>query len=291
MSQSEDVHHELMALSRALRARLFVEAGTGVEDALIPGGLPAPPTPHVRSVCNGQVSGAGRAAAPPRRAWTPGPDARPPGAPERSLEVQEGTQPVHAAPAPAEVQKAPHDLSALERELQGCTRCDLSRGRQTVVFGVGDPGARLMFVGEGPGADEDRQGIPFVGRAGQLLDRIIQAMGLQRESVYIANVVKCRPPRNRNPLPNEVAACSPFLRKQIAIIQPEVLVALGAVATRLLLGRDGGMASFRGRWHSFEGIPLLATYHPAYLLRSPHEKRKVWDDMKIVMQRLGLPLA
>jgi DNA polymerase len=145
-----------------------------------------------------------------------------------------------------------------------------------------------MFVGEGPGAEEDRLGEPFVGRAGELLDRIIAAMGLRRKDVYIANVVKCRPPENRVPMFDEVNACFPFLREQIDIVRPEVIVALGATAVCALLRKAASVSSLRGRWHAFAGIPLLATYHPAYLLRNPADKKKVWEDMQIVMRKLGL---
>ena len=157
------------------------------------------------------------------------------------------------------------------------------------MFGVGSSRARLMFVGEGPGADEDRLGEPFVGKAGQLLDRIIErGMGLTRADVYIANIVKCRPPGNRDPEPDEVEACEPFLREQIRLVAPEVIVALGRVAAVTLLREDTSLGRLRNRWHSYEGIPLLATYHPAYLLRQPDMKRKAWEDVQTVMQRLGL---
>jgi DNA polymerase len=178
----------------------------------------------------------------------------------------------------------------MARDLADCQRCALAKGRTQVVFGTGDPDARLLFIGEGPGADEDRLGEPFVGRAGQLLTKIIEAMGLRRGDVYIANVVKCRPPGNRVPMFEEVQACSPFLREQIAIIRPELIVALGATAARALLGTTASMSSLRGRFHDFQGTPVLCTYHPAYLLRNPAEKGKVWEDMKVAMKRLGLPM-
>jgi DNA polymerase len=183
-------------------------------------------------------------------------------------------------------------LQALRVEVIGdCRRCGLCEGRTNVVFGVGHPRARLMFVGEGPGADEDAQGEPFVGRAGQLLDRIIAAMGLSRPEVYIGNVVKCRPPGNRTPLPDEAATCLPFLRTQIAIVKPEVIVALGKTALEGLLGPlAGGITALRGRWFETQGIPLKATFHPAYLLRNPAAKAPVWEDMKDVLGRLGLPV-
>jgi DNA polymerase len=183
-------------------------------------------------------------------------------------------------------------LETLRVEVIGdCRRCGLCEGRTNVVFGVGHPRARLMFVGEGPGADEDAQGEPFVGRAGQLLDRIIVAMGLSRPEVYIGNVVKCRPPGNRTPLPDEAATCLPFLRTQLAIVKPEVIVALGKTALEGLLGPlAGGITALRGRWFETQGIPLKATFHPAYLLRNPAAKAPVWEDMKDVLGRLGLPV-
>lgn len=181
-------------------------------------------------------------------------------------------------------------LEPLEAEVAGCKLCGLCEGRTNTVFGVGDPGARLLFVGEGPGRDEDLAGEPFVGKAGQLLNDIIsKGMGLEREQVYIANIVKCRPPENRNPAVEEIAACMPYLRRQIEIIQPEVICALGGVAAKALLSSESSVGSLRGEFHDYDGIPVRVTYHPAYLLRSPHEKRKTWQDIKAVMARLSLP--
>jgi DNA polymerase len=181
-------------------------------------------------------------------------------------------------------------LAALRAEIgPDCSRCKLhALGRRQVVFGIGNPNARLMFVGEGPGADEDIQGEPFVGRAGQLLTNIIKAMGLAREAVYIANVVKCRPPGNRAPEPDEVATCGPFLERQIDAIGPEVIVALGASAAQALLQTKGPISRLRGQVLSYRGARLVPTFHPAFLLRSPERKRDVWDDMKKVMAMLGL---
>jgi DNA polymerase len=180
-------------------------------------------------------------------------------------------------------------LRIIREDLGDCTRCPLHKqGRKQIVFGVGDPRAQLMFVGEGPGADEDEQGEPFVGRAGQLLNKMIEAMGLRREQVYIANVVKCRPPGNRTPEREECDTCSPFLLRQIAAIQPKVVVALGAVAARTLLGLNEPMARLRGRWFDFRGIRLAVTYHPAYLLRDPRQKGEAWKDLQMVMEEMGL---
>jgi DNA polymerase len=181
-------------------------------------------------------------------------------------------------------------LLAVRRELGDCSRCKLAGGRTTLVYGVGSPSAELMFVGEGPGADEDLQGEPFVGKAGQLLTKMIEAMGYRRADVYIANVVKCRPPGNRNPEPDEIAACEPFLRAQIDAIRPRVIVALGKFAAQTLLRSSIPITRLRGRWSSYGGVRLMPTFHPAYLLRSPQEKGKAWDDLKLVMQELGRPL-
>ncbi len=180
-------------------------------------------------------------------------------------------------------------LRAIREDLGDCTRCPLHRqGRKQIVFGTGNPYAELMFVGEAPGADEDVQGEPFVGRAGQLLNNMIAAMGLQRGDVYIANVIKCRPPGNRTPLPEECATCSPFLLRQIDTIQPQVIVALGAVAAKTLLGLNQPMNQFRGNWYDFRGYPLAVTFHPAYLLRNPPAKKDAWQDLQMVMKKLGL---
>lgn len=179
-------------------------------------------------------------------------------------------------------------LEPLRVEVAACRRCPLCRHRTQTVFGTGDPAARLVFVGEGPGGDEDREGEPFVGRAGRLLNDIIRAMGLQREQVYIANVVKCRPPANRTPDAGEIGACGGYLRRQLEIIAPEVVVALGRVATQFLLETDQPMGRLRGRFHEVGGLEVLPTYHPAYLLRYPENKRKVWEDIQKVMARLGL---
>ena len=173
-------------------------------------------------------------------------------------------------------------------ELAGCTRCKLHRRRTNIVFGVGNPHADLVFVGEGPGHDEDVQGVPFVGRAGQLLTQMIAAMGLSRDDVYIANVVKCRPPENRTPEKDEIATCLPFLFRQLTNINPKVIVSLGSVAAQALLNTNKGISHFRGQWFDFRGAKLMATYHPAYLLRNPHAKPEVWADLKKVMALLGL---
>jgi uracil-DNA glycosylase family 4 len=180
-------------------------------------------------------------------------------------------------------------LSAVRADIGDCTRCKLhAQGRKQIVFGVGNPSADLMFVGEAPGADEDLQGIPFVGRAGQLLTRIIQAIDLKREDVYIANVIKCRPPGNRNPEQDEVETCEPFLFQQIDVIKPKVIVALGTFAARALLRTLDPISRLRGRVYEYRGAKLIPTFHPAYLLRNPASKRETWEDMKVVRELLKL---
>jgi len=179
-------------------------------------------------------------------------------------------------------------LPKIREDLGECTRCKLHSTRHKIVFGDGNPKAELVFVGEGPGADEDAQGLPFVGRAGKLLTQMIEAMGLQRKDVYICNVVKCRPPENRQPEEDEVSTCSPFLLRQIDAIAPKVIVCLGAVAAKTLLETNRGISQFRGEWLEFRGRKLLATYHPAYLLRNPPAKSEVWKDLQKVMAVLGL---
>lgn len=190
---------------------------------------------------------------------------------------------------PAHTATQPETLEQIRADLGECTRCGLCKGRTHIVFGVGSPKARLMFVGEAPGADEDRLAEPFVGRAGQLLNKIIAAMGITRDDVYIGNVVKCRPPQNRAPLPDEAATCMPFLLRQIAAIRPEVIVCLGSIATRFLLGDEQlKISHVRGHFQDWRGIKVMPTYHPAFLLRNPAMKKPVWEDMQQVMRRLGL---
>jgi uracil-DNA glycosylase family 4 len=201
-----------------------------------------------------------------------------------ATEPETETIPVTLSLSPADA------LTAIREDIGDCTRCKLHRmGRRQVVFGVGNPSADLMFVGEAPGGDEDIQGIPFVGRAGQLLTKIIEAIGLQRDDVYIANVIKCRPPENRNPEPDEVETCEPFLFRQIDVIKPKVIVALGTFAAKALLKTQDPISRLRGRVYNFRGAKLLPTFHPAFLLRSPERKRDVWEDMKKVRALLQEP--
>ena len=181
-------------------------------------------------------------------------------------------------------------LLKVREDLGECARCKLHKTRNKIVFGDGSAKAQLVFVGEGPGADEDAQGLPFVGRAGKLLTQMIEAMGLQRSDVYICNVVKCRPPGNRQPEPDEVEKCSPFLFRQLDVLQPKVIVCLGATAAQTLLQTNRGISHFRGQWMDFRGYKMLATYHPAYLLRNPAAKGDVWKDLQKVMAELGLEI-
>jgi uracil-DNA glycosylase len=219
-------------------------------------------------------------APPPRPASVP--------IPRRASELPAARPPVAAALIPPpRTGKPTMTLPQIREELGECTRCKLHTGRTQLVFGVGNPNAELVFVGEGPGADEDLKGEPFVGKAGQLLDKMILAMGLTRAEVYICNVVKCRPPGNRNPEPDEIETCSPFLAKQIEAIRPRVLVSLGKVASQVLLNDATPITRLRGRWREAFGVPLMPTFHPAYLLRSPGEKAKAWEDLKAVVQALG----
>jgi len=210
--------------------------------------------------------------------------------PERLISFND-LAPLPTAAVPAAQRESA--LRAIQQEIGDCTRCPLAyAGRHKIVFGDGSPTARLMFVGEGPGADEDVQGLPFVGKAGQLLNNMIGAMGLARAEVYIANIVKCRPPGNRVPEPAEANTCAQFLLRQIDVVRPEAIVALGATAATYLLGVKQSLSSLRGRWHRCRGAKLAVTYHPAFLLRDPRQKAEAWKDLQMVMRELGLtPLA
>ena len=179
-------------------------------------------------------------------------------------------------------------LKKVSQEIANCQLCQLAKKRQNLVFGDGNPNAQIVFVGEAPGADEDQQGLPFVGRAGQLLTKIIEAMGIQRKDVYICNILKCRPPGNRNPLPEEISLCEPFLKKQLQAISPKVICAMGTFAAHTLLKTDVPISLLRGRFHTYDGIKLMPTYHPAYLLRSPSAKKPVWEDVQKIMKEIQL---
>ena len=221
-------------------------------------------------------------------------DAGPPSPQPSFIPEESAIPPRKSISAPPQIGSlvAPEDRSAallqIVEEIGDCKRCPLHQGRHAIVFGEGDPNARLMFVGEGPGADEDAQGLPFVGRAGQLLNNMIAAMGLMREETYICNVVKCRPPGNRTPEPDEANTCSQFLFRQIDVVRPQAIVALGATAATYLLGRRQPLAGLRGRVHAFRGSSLIVTYHPAFLLRDPRQKKEAWADLQIAMKELGL---
>jgi len=228
----------------------------------------------------------------------PPPEPRPVKSPEALSGMAPVIPPNERPPLEPQVKAAA--FAALRERVLACVKCaHLASSRKTVVFGVGNIDAQLMFVGEAPGADEDEQGEPFVGRAGELLTKIIQATGLQRSDVYIANILKCRPDTpgqtagNRKPTPDEMATCIPFLHEQIDLIRPKVLVALGATAVEGLLGKTVGITKLRGNWQTYRGIPLMPTYHPAYLLRNQaiSEKRRVWEDMLAVMEKLGMPIS
>ena len=277
-----------------LRDRLIWLRTLGVEE--IGGAGPvqadhgAPTAPGDDEEGGGRGAGAGNGAERVIQPGLFGPgeavDAAPAGQGERPR-ARRGAGSAPASPiattVPPDAPDAAGRLSLIRADLGDCRRCRLHGKRTNIVFGVGDPQARLMFIGEGPGADEDRQGEPFVGRAGQLLTKIIEAIGLRRDQVYIANVVKCRPPENRTPLPDEVFTCSPFLFQQIAAIRPRVIVCLGTPAAQTVLGTRETITRLRGTFHEVDGIRIMPTFHPAYLLRNPAAKREVWDDMKLVM--------
>jgi len=210
---------------------------------------------------------------------------------DRVTAIAEEELPICPLPTPGEPAGLPfpcrqETLEEMEARLQGCRCCALCEKRNRLVFGVGNPKADLVFVGEAPGREEDEQGVPFVGEAGRLLDRILFAMKLSRQDVYICNVIKCRPPNNRDPLPEEIAACEPFLKQQLDIIKPRLIITLGRFAAQTLLQTKDPIGRLRGRWHVYQEVPLMPTFHPAYLLRNPAGKREVWQDMKQVMHRL-----
>ena len=217
----------------------------------------------------------------PQRAPAPVPETPPP-SPSGAV------APVRAPADSTEKGKRSPTLDEVRSVLGECTRCPLSETRRTIVFGEGNPDARLMFVGEGPGGEEDRQGRPFVGAAGRLLTKIIEAMGFSRQDVYIANIIKCRPPQNRNPRPGEIETCYPFLQQQIEAIAPEVICALVKFAAQTLLGTETPISRLRGRFHDYRGIPVMPTFHPAFLLRNADRKRDTWNDIQQIMARLGL---
>lgn len=275
---------EFQDLARALRAQLEWAADTGTfglpRAALIeaaPAASEPQPLAELGDVKRMVAAASGAASSPAATGAAPSsPSAVP---------VAAAASPI-VVPADAEGRRA--RLNVLAEEVRACTRCGLHRERTQAVFARGDGSAGVCFVGEGPGADEDAQGYPFVGAAGQLLDRMIVAMGLSRDEVYVCNIVKCRPPKNRKPEPEEMAACKPYLEEQIELVQPQVMVALGATAVQGLLGTSEGITRLRGKWKLYRGrIPVMPTFHPAYLLRTPGAKREVWEDLQAVLRQMG----
>jgi DNA polymerase len=272
VSGDEDFREEARALIGRIRTNLALRGRSGLK------GVPAKKTS--------------------RRAASPSPLERPAPAPS-AAETAARVPPVavtaapfeDAAPAGPKLSTGGQGLTVLREEIGDCQRCKLAPSRTNLVFGVGNPDAELVFVGEAPGADEDAQGEPFVGKAGQLLTKMIEAMGYTRQDVYICNVLKCRPPGNRNPEPDEVASCEPFLKRQLAAIRPRMIVALGKFAAQCLLRDDTPITRLRGSFRSYEGIPLMPTLHPAYLLRDPSKKKLAWEDLKAVnaaLARVGI---
>ena len=267
----------LRELVAALHARVDWCAETGLE-------VDSAPPSASRHTAPAPGDSARRAAAADAHDASAAP-AAPPGADRPTPVVSEAFDLLIEPPV-----RAAADLPQLRAAIGDCTRCKLAGGRTNLVFGVGNPAAELVFVGEAPGRDEDLRGEPFVGRAGQLLTEIItKGMKLRREDIYIANIIKCRPPQNRNPEPDEIAACEPFLVRQLALIRPKVIVALGTFAAQTLLKTRTPITRLRGTWTDYHGIPLMPTFHPAYLLRNPADKRVVWADIQQVMGALGLP--
>ncbi|MEZ4391381.1 MAG: uracil-DNA glycosylase [Polyangiales bacterium] len=273
---SADPRAELAELSRLLQTHLSWQRDLGATE--LPRGVapPAPPPTPVDPPPPAPVVSAALDPAPPAPPTVSPAPAEPPRAP---------------APVTAEPPRALTRLEALgviQAEVQGCTACKLAARRTHTVFARGNPEARLVFVGEAPGEQEDKQGLPFVGPAGALLDKIIVAMSLRPDDVYVCNVVKCRPPGNRQPEADELEACTPFLLRQLGVVRPEIIVSLGRTASSYLLGVNAPMSKIRGRWHEFQGVALMPTWHPSYLLREPQRKADTWADMKLVMRRLGL---
>jgi uracil-DNA glycosylase len=295
-----EVESAIALLADTLRAELLDLQTSGI--AYLPRRVPAGPQPNDKMQPQHKKDAAPtQAQAPKANVTQPGKtDVSPPHSPKQAN--QSGASPVQVQSQPDSNPvkgsgEAEERLRILkEEEIGDCQNCKLHRSRTNLVFGVGNPRADLVFVGEGPGADEDRQGVPFVGRAGQLLTKMIEAMGFSRDDVYICNVVKCRPPNNRDPESDEVEACSTFLKEQLSVIQPKVIVGLGRFACHTLLETNTPITRLRGQWATYSGvegknISLMPTFHPAYLLRSPERKREAWSDLKEVMKRLEKPGA
>jgi len=301
----EDLRRHLVWQEEAGGRALLVDAAKQAADRsaalrsiVTPRGTPAKPEPvpapaPVAAVPAPEPAASSRPlAAPAPRA--PAPEPVRAAAPRAAAPAGNGTlldvpqkAPLYPGALPGVVEGERPTLDQIRRELGDCQRCKLCAGRKNIVFGVGNPRAELVFVGEGPGENEDLQGVPFVGAAGELLTKMIQAMGFSRDDVYICNVVKCRPPGNRNPEPEEIASCEPFLRSQLLALQPKVIVALGKFAAQTLLRDTTPITRLRGNWREYQGVKLMPTFHPAYLLRSPAEKRKAWEDLQQVMKLFG----
>jgi len=291
VSSRDDLRNELCELARQARSWVEWVADSGVDDlprateraAESPREAAPPPPPEAAGprAAVGALGGA----APPKAVEAAAAPSRPdePASPAATASPPSGPALVALTPAERTAR-----LTELAAEVSRCTRCKLHETRNHTVFARGSDSAELVFVGEGPGADEDAQGVPFVGKAGRLLDRMVAAMGYDRDEVYISNVVKCRPPRNRKPEPDEMAACLPYLKEQLTLLSPKAIVCLGATGVQGLLGASMGITRMRGTWKLYGGrIPLMPTFHPAYLLRQPDKKRDVWNDLQQVMKRLG----
>lgn len=280
MSQPPSPHDELQLLSRQLRAYFDALQTWGVQH--LPRQREAAPL-----VSGLHYPDAEETVSPRMAERNNAPDIPVPAPPSRSQQLSVQSQSEPLLPLERSHDPLSHlSLTELETVAQQCTQCSLHQGRTHVVFGVGNPHAELMFAGEAPGREEDRQGEPFVGRAGQLLTRIIEAIGLKRQDVYIANVIKCRPPNNRNPEPDEIARCEPYLIRQIELVKPRLIVALGTFAAQTLLKTKQPISQLRGRFHLYQGVKLMPTFHPAFLLRNPERKRAVWEDMQVVQREL-----
>ena len=273
---ADEIKKELASILRAVRTRIEIEKGFGIDTITVsrPNKLNVQRSSNLlaekQSMKTPDIDG--------RKRQTEGTNKR---------SSKDATKPLSDQTSVTEKGERVQMLEVLRNEMLACHKCSLGKVRTNLVFGVGNPRATLMFVGEAPGRDEDLQGEPFVGRAGQLLTKIIEAIGLKRNDVYIANVLKCRPPGNRAPLPEEIVLCMPYLLKQIEIIQPKVLCALGTFAAQTLLSTKAPVGTLRGRFHDYKGIPIMVTFHPAYLLRNLNDKAKVWEDMKKVRDLLS----
>jgi uracil-DNA glycosylase len=292
VSNAPDTTQELGEVLEDLRRHLLWQEEGGGKVLHVDARLAA--EPRGGGIPRPAVMQRAQAAAQPTRAPSPAPSPAPSEPrpaprpiPEAPRVVPQAAPPSAASPSPAMAEGERPTLDQIRRELGDCQRCKLCSGRKNIVFGVGNPRAELVFVGEGPGEQEDLQGVPFVGAAGELLTKMIGAMGFHRDEIYICNVVKCRPPGNRNPEPDEVRACEPFLRAQLKAVEPKVIVALGKFAAQTLLRDSTPISRLRGQWREYQGIQLMPTFHPAYLLRQPMEKRKAWEDLQQVMKLFG----